>query len=267
MAARSHVYVKRFMRVDDPADATRWPDLLGRIEKQRDRHGQTGRGPQHESSFDRLRSLCWMSIREGQATEPDWRAVIEVVEELLGKGVPPSNRELRELLLPAIDEIPELEDMPQGFRLVLREIDRFLATHSGSTRASATPEPTAEVKEAARLLAGKSAVLIGGSRRREAQESLRKALGLKELIWIETKEHQSVGTFEPLVARPDVALVLLAIRWSSHSFGDVKQARRTARQTPGAAPGRIQPEPGRRPDRRAMQRTTGRRMIEDTRHW
>ena len=29
--------------------------------------------------------------------------------------------------------------------------------------------------------------------------------------------------FEPYVARPEVALVLLAIRWSSHSFGDVKR--------------------------------------------
>ncbi|WP_154673818.1 hypothetical protein [Singulisphaera acidiphila] len=47
-------------------------------------------------------------------------------------------------------------------------------------------------------------------------------MGLKELFWIETKEHQSIAAFEPAIARPDVALVLLAIRWSSHAFGDVK---------------------------------------------
>ena len=221
--ARSHIYVKRFMRADDPADPTRWPDLLARIEKQRARYGQSsGRGPQHEEEFNRLRSVLDGS-REDRSTEPDWRAVIAVVEEIVGKGVPPSNRELRDLLLPVIDELPDLDDLPQGFRLVLREIDRFLATHAGRTEADAAPEPTAEVKEAARLLTGKSVALIGGSRRREAQESLRKALGLKELIWLETKEHQSVGSFEPLVARPDVVLVLLAIRWSSHAFGDVKK--------------------------------------------
>ena len=28
--------------------------------------------------------------------------------------------------------------------------------------------------------------------------------------------------FEPAVARSDVAVVLLAIRWASHSYGDVK---------------------------------------------
>ena len=90
-------------------------------------------------------------------------------------------------------------------------------------RSSVAHEPSAEVKQAARLLGGNSIVLIGGNRRREAQESLRRALGLKDLVWIETKEHQAVDAFEPLIARADVALVLLAIRWSSHAFGDVKQ--------------------------------------------
>jgi hypothetical protein len=78
------------------------------------------------------------------------------------------------------------------------------------------------MKAVARSLAGKSAVLIGGSRRREAQRSLEQAFALHQLIWIETKEHQAVATFEPMIARRDVALVLLAIRWSSHSFTDVK---------------------------------------------
>jgi len=78
------------------------------------------------------------------------------------------------------------------------------------------------VKAVARLLGGKSVVLIGGSRRRGAQESLERAFALEDLVWIETKEHQAVAAFEPLIARRDVALVLLAIRWSSHSFRDVK---------------------------------------------
>jgi hypothetical protein len=83
--------------------------------------------------------------------------------------------------------------------------------------------PTDEVEQAARILSGRSVVLIGGVRRPDAQKMLRAALGLKDLVWIETKEHQSIGRFEPAVARADVALVLLAIRWSSHAFGDVKQ--------------------------------------------
>src|SRR5262249_46992114 len=52
-----------------------------------------------------------------------------------------------------------------------------------------TDEPTAEVAEAARLLNGKGVLLIGGSRRRDAEEALERAFGLTELVWVETKEH------------------------------------------------------------------------------
>lgn len=74
----------------------------------------------------------------------------------------------------------------------------------------------------ARLLEGRSMVLIGGDRRPGSHQALKDAFGLRELIWIETREHQSIDGFEPYVAQPDVAVVVLAIRWSSHSFGEVR---------------------------------------------
>jgi hypothetical protein len=221
-AARHRVYLKRFMRADDPADPGRWSDLLTRIESEQARRGQAGRPSIRGSPTDRLRALLKL-IREDAGTELDWQAVFESVDELIGAGVPPSDREVRELLLPVIHDLPDRDDLPDGFRLVLREIDRFLATRKPPSGAAIAHEPTAEVKEARRLLGGRSVVLIGGICRREAQAALKTALGLKELTWIETREHQSIGAFEPAVARPDVALVVLAIRWSSHSFGDVKQ--------------------------------------------
>jgi hypothetical protein len=39
--------------------------------------------------------------------------------------------------------------------------------------------------------------------------------------WQSTRAHESHYNFESAIARPDVALVLLAIRFSSHAFGDV----------------------------------------------
>jgi hypothetical protein len=83
--------------------------------------------------------------------------------------------------------------------------------------------PTEEMRRARELLQGRSAVLIGGERRPPAAESLEAALGLRELVWIETREHQTHAVFEPYVARDDVAVVVLAIRWSSHGFGEVKE--------------------------------------------
>jgi hypothetical protein len=218
-AARHHVYIKRFMRAGDLADPARWSDLLARIESLGAR-GQLSR--QQSSQMERLRDRLKPMENSG-TTGQDWQAIIAAVVEMVADGVPPSNRELRELLLAVIDKLPEREDLPHEFGLVLREIDRYLATRGTKARSSLAQEPTAEVKEAARLLGGRSILLIGGNRRREAQESLKRALGLLDLVWIETKEHQAVDAFAPLIARPDVALVLLAIRWSSHAFGDVKQ--------------------------------------------
>jgi hypothetical protein len=218
-AARHRIFVKRHLRADDPADPSGWPGLLSRIE------AVAGSGQQSRQQKERINRLRehLEAIRHGAGTDQDWQTVIDLVEAGVAEGIPPSNREIRELLLPAFDDLPDREDLPPGFRLVLREMDRYLATRTSVPKAAQGTAPPAEVKEAARLLDGRSAVLIGGIRRREAQESLRKALGLKDLIWIETKEHQSIEPFEPVVARSDVALVLLAIRWSSHAFGEVRQ--------------------------------------------
>jgi hypothetical protein len=218
-AARHRIYLKRYMRADDLADPARWPDLLTRIEVI-----AAGSQPPRllGPHVDRVRSHL-KPIQEGQGTDQDWRAVIEAVEAMIGEGVPPSHREIRGLLVPLIDILPDRDDLPPGFRLVLREIDRFLATRTPSSEAGIAQAPTAEVREAARLLGGRSLVLIGGIRRRDAQESLRRVLGLRDLVWVETKEHQAIRAFEPTIAHPEVALVLLAIRWSSHAFGDVKQ--------------------------------------------
>ena len=124
--------------------------------------------------------------------------------------------------MPIIDDVPDLDDPPRGFQRVLQEIDRYLASRSLPVETSVQHEPAAEVKEVAQLLSGRSVVLIGGMHRREAQQTLERAFGLDSLFWIETKEHQSVESFAPVILRPEVALVLLAIRWSSHGFGEVR---------------------------------------------
>jgi hypothetical protein len=218
-AARHHIYIKRFMRADDLADPARWSELVARIELL-SLGGQLARhqASRMEQLKDRVRR-----IQAGQANDEDWPAIMKTVDDLVRERVAPSNREIRELLLPVLDDLPELDELPEGFRLVLREIDQYLATRRGEVRPSVAHASSAEVQEAARLLRGRSVVLIGGNRRREAQEALKRALGLSDLIWIETKEHQAVDTFAPMIARTDVALVLLAIRWSSHAFADVRQ--------------------------------------------
>jgi hypothetical protein len=217
-AARHHVYLKRFMRADDVANPAGWAELISRIEAMV-QSGQLSR--KQSSELERIRDPL-ARIQDRGGAEEDWQAVIRTVDELVKGGVPASNREIRTALLPVIESLPERSDFPTGFRLVLHEIDRFLARRSSAPAHAAPHTSSAVTEEAARLLQGRSIVLIGGIRRRAGQDALRQALRLSELVWIETKEHQSIDSFEPIIARLDVALVLLAIRWSSHAFGDVR---------------------------------------------
>jgi hypothetical protein len=222
-AAREQIYIHRHMRIDDPADPAHLPEIEARIEAlDASVQGARQRIKRRKSRLNRLRYHVKL-IGEGAGSEHDWRKVAEAVEEMVNDGVPPSNVEIREAVLSILDRMPDLGDMPRGFALAVREIDRYLATRVTPSEMAVADVSTAEIKEAARLLAETSVVLIGGSRRPDAHDALRTALGLKELFWIETREHESIDSFEPYIARPEVALVLLAIRWSSHSFGEVKR--------------------------------------------
>jgi hypothetical protein len=221
-AAQQQIFIERYMRISDRGDPRGWADLRERIEKV-DQELQQGRQRerQRQSRLNRLHYHV-LRIRSAAGGEHDWRRVVDTVQEMLDDGMPPSNIEVRELLLPIIDSLPETVGVPPGFQVVLREIDRFLATCT-PTATEAFPAPTPEIKQVARLLHGKSVVLIGGDLRPYAREALRNALGLREVIWVTTREHESLEIFEPSVARNDVAVVLLAIRWSSHSYGEVRQ--------------------------------------------
>jgi hypothetical protein len=217
-AAKVRVYLRRYMRADDLADPSGWSSMLSQIEQARIGGRKT---PLQVWKLELIRHHQAL-IREGKESESEWAAIIDAIDWLISSGVPPSSREIRDLLLPIIDDVPDSEKHPENFLRVIREIDRYLATRPAPTAAQPTSGPAVEIQEVARLLRGCSIVLIGGNRRRDSQESLRRAFDLDSVIWIETREHQSVHSFEPQIARPEVALVLLAIRWSSHGFGEVR---------------------------------------------
>ena len=219
-ATEEQIFIARFMRLDDPADPTRWNDMQERI-------GQLDSAIEEIRQRDKQRLKMLKKaqyhahiIGDGKGTEADWKKVIETVDILMREGMPASNTDLRDMLVPIVDGIPEMQ-IPDGFQRVLGEVDRYLATQMPPAQQTVR-EISAEVQKAAGLYKGKTMVLIGGDRRTHAYEALKSAFCLKELIWIATRDHESTDTFVPYIARPDVDVVLLAIRWSSHSYGDVK---------------------------------------------
>ena len=222
-AAEHRIFIRAGMRRDDPTDPSEWAAVAGRIH-------EAGRRFEERQAQARKRKKLLAKVRHKAsvliATPPDasesWAELALAVDELVQAGLPPSDKGLREALLPVFDRLPSGPDMPAGLRLAVREIDKFRQSRPLPETTTEGPEPGALVREARKLLAGRSAVLIGGEARRRAKEALEWTLGLKELIWLRGNDYRSFQDFEPFVARPDVAVVVLAIRWSSHSFGEVR---------------------------------------------
>jgi hypothetical protein len=218
------VFVDRFMRWNDRAEPGAWSDLRDRLELLYEEfHDLVDVDKEATKALNRARYHVKMIERSpGAAHGHDWQVIIDSTEAALRLGMAPSSVELRELLLPVMDDLPVFEVEHPGFDLVVREIDRFLTSTPVSSTASLTQEPSPELLRVREMLHGATVVLIGGDPRPAAQAALRQAFELAELVWLSSEEHQSIEPFRPHVARAEVSLVLLAIRWASHSFGDVK---------------------------------------------
>ncbi|MBI1345163.1 hypothetical protein GC163_02625 [bacterium] len=227
IALERQIFIRRFMRLDDPANPDRYEDLLSRISAFEEQW-ENGRKKsiQRKKAISRLRyKLSLIDGMNPKDAAAAWQSIADDVDQLVTDGLPPSNIELRDLLAGHVEQFPELASTPKGFQLTVREIDKFLASspsRDDKADTSSDDDTSPIVAEAANLLAGKAVIIIGGDRRPFAAEALERSFLLSELIWIDTRAHESVSGFEPYVARPDVALVLLAIRWSSHSYGEVQ---------------------------------------------
>jgi hypothetical protein len=217
------VFIDRHMTIDDPADPAQWGDLRNRIEAARSRLTKARQcAKRQQVLLQRVRYHLHFVLDDPTRDHGhDWHVALDTIEELVQDGTAPSSIEIRDLLLPVIDSLPDIGLSP-NVQLVLREIDQFLSTRPIPTTAETT-EITAEVRQTAELFQGKVVVLIGGLRRPESEQALVKAFRLSSLHWVSTRAHESITSFEPYIARHEVVAVLLAIRWSSHSFGDVKR--------------------------------------------
>jgi hypothetical protein len=220
-ATEQQIFIARFMRIDDPANPTLWNDLQERIGQLDSKIEEIRQRDKQRVKMLKKAQYHARIIGEGKGTDADWKKVIEAVETLVTEGMPPSNTDLRDMLAPIVDDMPDTNGLPEGFKRVLCEVDRYLATQMPPAQ-QIVRETSGEVQKVADLYKGKTMVVIGGERRPHSYEALKSAFGLKDLIWIATREHESIEVFVPSIARPDVDVVLLAIRWTSHSYGDVR---------------------------------------------
>ena len=219
------IYIERHMRLKDPADPGRVADLAERINALSEAFENRRREEKRRASLLNKVRYHARRVREDTPTPHDWNTLAGAVRDLVSERLlRPSNIELREILLPIVDDLPDDLDTPSEMDLVLREIDRYLASREQADPAGEEPhrKPSAELREAVELLRGCVVVLLGGEFRPQRKHAIERELELAELRWVELPDHVSLDRLEPEIARSDVRLVLLLKRWCSHMHEDIR---------------------------------------------
>lgn len=218
-AKEQSIFINRHMKIDDPADPSKFPEWVEQIKAARRKLD----GPRRQSKlFHKIQHELKLSLADPDA----WEAVFRGVEELIGtEKLAPSHVQLRETLMPHLDRLPVELTPPECFQQVLRAIDDYTRTLEQRQADAETPlgQQNPEVRELAQMLNGRAVVLIGGEVDQHAKARLERTLGLSELIWLAAHHEHSVERFAAPVQRADVALVMVVIRWMSHGHGDVIQ--------------------------------------------
>jgi site-specific DNA-methyltransferase (adenine-specific) len=139
-------------------------------------------------------------------TTAQWLVVSNHVSRLVDEGMAPSNIQLREILLPTFEAIPECDEFNPKFNLVLREIDMYLESRPEIDDTLDQDEPTAEVLQVRNLLEGRKMLLIGGSHRPAAKQKLKDAFALQDAV---VNRNLSMSSYQH-------AQVFKSQRWTWH---------------------------------------------------
>ena len=215
------LYIKRYMRSDDVADPADWPARLARIGAWREDVEDIIYRRRHERKLVGKLRYQVRQVRRGGADE--WPRALQTIAALLEHGTPPSSRLLRDLLLPHHAALLAERDRSRSIALMLRAGERHPAPPSSDQRADVSvPREEPQISQVADLLRNTTVVLIGGDERPRIAQIIEDAFDLRELVWCDTRPHQSHLLLEPAIARADVSVVLLAIRWASHGLGAVR---------------------------------------------
>ncbi len=237
LGKQHQIYIPRYLRREDPADPKKWPDLSERLKGLLAKHklpaggsvASNGLSPDaakvRQKALSNLKYKLSKLAEDPNALIDEWPQVVLLLDKAVSAGVPPTSLELRELLLPVYDLIPDDLDAPAGVERVFRAIEMFRDSQLAITAEIQTEdhEPNAEVQRVRELLGGKEIVLIGGHRRPHHVAALRRVLNLSDVRWLTPPEHTSFTVFEVDIARPEVAAVVLAIRWANHDYDQVQK--------------------------------------------
>lgn len=154
------------------------------------------------------------------AAPEDWAQVIELTQALLRAPQLPQLLAFRQCL-ERESALLLVGRLPSNFLHLQHQLQVAIQSFPKESAAPPLAAPNA-VERLAILLRGREIVVIGGDPRQQHRERLQQSLRLREVHWPQTREDRpDVTALEPLIARSDVVLVLLLIRWIRHALGDV----------------------------------------------
>jgi hypothetical protein len=219
-AQNERVFIERYMRRDDVADPAHWPDRLERITAWCEAVEQVIYRRRHEQKlFGKLR---YHAGRVEKGFAEDWPRVLQIIEALIDHGIPPSNRTLRTILDPHRATLAVAGTNSRIIARVVRELERTQSAPSNGQRSDLNAERDDPlISQVADLLRDTTVVLIGGDERPQVVQTIEEAFDLRELVWCDTRPHKSHLPLEAAIARAEVSVVLLAIRWASHGLSEV----------------------------------------------
>jgi hypothetical protein len=149
-----------------------------------------------------------------------WDEVFRMIGELESLHIPISHRELRDILLPHLDTLPDVEPANPYVRRVIRNTIQFAAEREADTTVAPGGNFSAETRQVAKKLRGRTVVMIGGVPRPANAAKIKEAFGLGDLTWEPTEEHEPTSRFRSVVQAADIDMVLILIRWVGHAHAE-----------------------------------------------
>jgi hypothetical protein len=234
-ASHDRFYISRFMKITDPADPENCVNVQQQAIELRSQatigKSNKKRGSWLEQARFHLRKI---SSDLDSADDYDWGKVANAVDHWVEEGGSVRSRELRELLLPFVDEIPDSQ-FSANFE---RAVDVLISTTSpkgvetaSTDESQAEPEThksievtadrSLEVKQISNWLQGKRMVLFAGEVETEVYEQVFQSLKLDSLLWISPENHHS--EIEKQVDTADLLGVLVTNQWETLLWDEVSE--------------------------------------------
>jgi hypothetical protein len=226
------VFVARHMRLDDPASPDMMPEVIEevtRIAKELTTIEGTSRAVEVEINKIRYHARL-LRARDRSEWEEHTAKIGAALERYAAAGNALDDQRVLDILGKEGAERALEGGATGALQRVAMSIVSGVPLEREAGEAAATPmrEWSERVKEARTLLEGTAMVVVGGERRRDAEERLIDAFGLTRVEWLSITEHASGAALHAPIARADVSAVVVLIKLAGHLHVDEASAHADA---------------------------------------